>query len=120
MSTLALALPPLNTIAAVGGDVASVPTQEGAVAPPENGAAPDQRAFIGAIDELRLSKVARPAALLMADYLAQGADSKLVVYGVDEKQSGFGFGSLGFLLNAVPVDAWVIIAILCLMMVQSW
>ncbi len=120
VSTLALALPPLNAIAAIGGDVASVPTEEGAVAPPENGAAPGHRAFIGAIDELRLSKAARPAALLMADYLAQGADSKLVVYGVDEKQSGFGFGSLGFLLNAVPVDAWVIIAILCLMMIQSW
>ncbi|MBV6334322.1 DUF2341 domain-containing protein, partial [Pseudomonas aeruginosa] len=27
---------------------------------------------------------------------------------------------LGFLLNAVPLDAWVIIAILALMMVQSW
>ncbi|MBF3253555.1 DUF2341 domain-containing protein, partial [Pseudomonas aeruginosa] len=76
--------------------------------------------FQGAIDELRLSKIARPAALLLADATAQGAESRLVAYGVDEKQSGFGFGKLGFLLNAVPLDAWVIIAILALMMVQSW
>jgi biopolymer transport protein ExbB len=77
-------------------------------------------AIRGAMDELRLSKVARPAALLLADATAQGAESKLVAYGVDEEQSGFGFGSLGFLLNAVPVDAWVIIAVLVLMMFQSW
>jgi biopolymer transport protein ExbB len=54
---------------------------------------------VGAMDELRLSKVARPAALLLADATAQGAESKLVAYGVDEEQSGFGFGSLGFLLS---------------------
>jgi biopolymer transport protein ExbB len=70
------------------------------------------------MDELRLSKVARRAAA--GDATAQGAESKLVAYGVDEEQSGFGFGSLGFLLNAVPVDAWVIIAVLVLMMFQSW
>lgn len=83
-------------------------------------AAPTLQPFQGAIDELRLSKIARPAALLLADATAQGAESRLVAYGVDEKQSGFGFGKLGFLLNAVPLDAWVIIAILALMMVQSW
>ncbi|MDH1162101.1 MotA/TolQ/ExbB proton channel family protein, partial [Pseudomonas otitidis] len=58
--------------------------------------------------------------LILADATAQGAESRLVVYGVDEEQSGFGFGSLGFLLKAVPVDAWVIIAVLVLMMIQSW
>jgi biopolymer transport protein ExbB len=120
VGNLAVALPPLNSVAAIGGDVIEAAPAEVAGASPENGAAAGNRAFIGAIDELRLSKVARSPALLMSDYLAQGADSKLVVYGTDEKQSGFGFGSLGFLLNAVPVDAWVIIAILCLMMIQSW
>ena len=43
-----------------------------------------------------------------------------MAYGTDEEQSGFGFGGLGFLLKAVPIDAWVIIAILVVMMVQSW
>ena len=75
---------------------------------------------MGAIDEVRLSKIARPAALILADATAQGAESRLVAYGTDEEQSGFGFGGLGFLLKAVPIDAWVIIAILVVMMVQSW
>ncbi|KAB2528076.1 DUF2341 domain-containing protein [Pseudomonas sp. GXM4] len=103
-ATLAQAMPAFNSVMAIGADL-----QEGAFQP-----------FAGAIDELRLSKVARPAALLLADATSQGAESKLVAYGVDEEQSGFGFGSLGFLLNAVPVDAWVIIAVLVLMMFQSW
>ncbi|MEG2912834.1 MAG: DUF2341 domain-containing protein [Pseudomonas sp.] len=103
-ATLALAMPAFNSVMAVGADL-----QEGPFQP-----------FVGAIDELRLSKVARPVPLLLADATSQGAESKLVAYGVDEEQSGYGFGSLGFLLNAVPVDAWVIIAVLVLMMFQSW
>nr|WP_315435019.1 DUF2341 domain-containing protein [uncultured Pseudomonas sp.] len=103
-AALAQAMPAFNSVMAIGADL-----QEGAFQP-----------FSGAIDELRLSKVARPAALLLADATSQGAESKLVAYGVDEEQSGFGFGSLGFLLNAVPIDAWVIIAVLVLMMFQSW
>lgn len=103
-ASLAQAMPAFNSVMAIGADLAAGPYQP----------------FVGAIDELRLSKVARPAPLLLADATAQGAESKLVAYGVDEEQSGFGFGSLGFLLNAVPVDAWVIIAVLVLMMFQSW
>ncbi|MFJ2386236.1 DUF2341 domain-containing protein [Pseudomonas koreensis] len=103
-ATLAQAMPAFNSVMAIGADLSPSAFQP----------------FVGAIDELRLSKVARPAPLLLADATAQGAESKLVAYGVDEEQSGFGFGSLGFLLNAVPVDAWVIIAVLALMMFQSW
>jgi len=137
-SSLAASLPPLNTPAALGGDV---PAPAVAVAPAAaegaaaNGAANPAAAaadaapvaaphvyapFVGAIDEVRLSRVARPAALILADALSQGSESRLVAYGTDEEQSGFGFGGLGFLLKAVPIDAWVIIAILVLMMVQSW
>ncbi|POA50265.1 DUF2341 domain-containing protein [Pseudomonas sp. MPR-ANC1] len=103
-ATLALAMPAFNSVMAIGADLSASAFQP----------------FVGAIDELRLSKVARPAPLLLADATSQGAESKLVAYGVDEEQSGFGFGSLGFLLNAVPIDAWVIIAVLVLMMFQSW
>ncbi|NYH12154.1 DUF2341 domain-containing protein [Pseudomonas moraviensis] len=103
-AALAQAMPAFNSVMAIGADLHEDPFQP----------------FVGAIDELRLSKVARPAPLLLADATSQGAESKLVAYGVDEEQSGFGFGSLGFLLNAVPVDAWVIIAVLVLMMFQSW
>ncbi len=105
-ASLAVAMPAFNTQLAIGADL------------PE--AAGPHLPFAGAMDELRLSKVARPATVLLADASAQGAESKLVAYGVDEEQSGFGFGSLGFLLNAVPVDAWVIILVLVAMMFQSW
>ncbi|MFW0758591.1 DUF2341 domain-containing protein [Pseudomonas sp. H11T01] len=103
-ASLAVAMPAFNSVMAIGADLSA-----SAYLP-----------FSGAMDELRLSKVARPAALLLADATSQGAESKLVAYGVDEEQSGYGFGSLGFLLNAVPLDAWVIIAVLVLMMFQSW
>lgn len=103
-TTLAVAMPAFNSVMAIGADLSDSALQP----------------FVGAIDELRLSKVARPAPLILADATSQGAESKLVAYGVDEEQSGYGFGSLGFLLNAVPVDAWVIIAVLVLMMFQSW
>ncbi len=127
-ATLAASLPPLNTVAAVGGDVpgfvapaaAAAPADPAAAATEPAAAAPVFAPFVGAIDELRLSKIARPAALILADATAQGAESRLVVYGADEEQSGFGFGSLGFLLNAIPFDAWVILAVLAAMMVQSW
>ncbi|MHC8327164.1 DUF2341 domain-containing protein [Pseudomonas sp. LB1P83] len=103
-ASLAVAMPAFNSAMAIGADLSA-----SAYLP-----------FNGAMDELRLSKIARPAAQLQADANSQGAESKLVAYGVDEEQSGYGFGSLGFLLNAVPIDAWVIIAVLVLMMFQSW
>lgn len=134
-SSLAASLPPLNTPAALGGDVPA-PAPAVAAAPAAAAAANGEAAaqakaaaapaphvyapFVGAIDEVRLSRIARPAALILADAISQGAESRLVAYGSDEEQSGFGFGGLGFLLKAVPIDAWVIIAILVLMMVQSW
>lgn len=110
VASLVAAVPAFNSTLAIGADV---PPAEGQ---PASAYVP----FVGAMDELRLSRVARAVPVLQADALAQGAESRLVVYGVDEEQSGFGFGSLGFLLNAVPLDAWIIIAVLVLMMVQSW
>lgn len=145
-ASLNASLPPLNTVAALGADVpgavlatpvapaVEAATAEGATAgaaaapalaatesaAPAAVPATQYAPFVGAIDELRLSKIARPAALIYADALAQGAESRLVAYGVDEEQSGFGFGALGFLLKAVPMDAWIVIAVLVFMMFQSW
>ncbi|MQT42515.1 MULTISPECIES: DUF2341 domain-containing protein [unclassified Pseudomonas] len=109
-ASLAVAMPAFNSPMAIGADVPQAAEAEPSHYQPLN----------GAIDELRLSKVARPASLLLADATAQGSESKLVAYGVDEEQSGFGFGSLGFLFNAVPMDAWIIILVLVGMMIQSW
>jgi biopolymer transport protein ExbB len=106
VAQIAAALPALNSAAAVGGDVTNAPA--------------GFAGFNGEMDELRLSKVARPANLIALDVLSQGAESKLFSYGTDEKQSGFGFGYFGVIVKSVTVDAWVVIGILMLMAVTSW
>ncbi len=103
---VAAALPALTGAAAVGGDIAGAPA--------------GFTSFNGVVDELRLSKVARPATLIALDALSQGAESKLVSYGTDEKQSGFGFGYFGVIVKSVTVDAWVVIGILLVMAFTSW
>lgn len=116
--SVAAALPPLNTVATLGGDVPVVPrpfVEEGA-APVS--AASAYRPFVGGMDEVRLSKVSRPAGLLLAEAMAQGADSRLVVLGADEQQTGK--SHFAFILSAMPIDAWVVVVILGLMMVVSW
>ncbi len=105
VAQVAAALPALNSPAAIGGDVAGAPGAGG---------------FAGEIDELRLSKVARSATQIAVDAMSQGAESKLVAYGADEKQSGFGFGYFGVIVKSVTVDAWVVIVILLAMAAVSW
>jgi biopolymer transport protein ExbB len=102
------ALPALNAITAFGGE------------PPNAAAAAPTTSFIGEMDEVRLSKVARPAALILADALGQGPDTRLVTFGVDEKQAGFSFGYFGIIVKSVTIDAWVVISILGIMAVTSW
>ncbi len=97
-------LPALGTAPVVGADA------PGAAQPLAN--------FEGALDELRISRVARPAALLLADATAQGADSRLISYGADEQSAGQ--SHFAFILKAMPFDAWVVVAILGLMMLLSW
>ncbi|MGB9101441.1 MAG: DUF2341 domain-containing protein [Stenotrophomonas indicatrix] len=97
-------LPALTTAAVVGADA------PGAAQPLAN--------FDGALDELRISRVARPAALLLADATAQGADSRLISYGADEQSAGQ--SHFAFILKAMPFDAWAVVAILGLMMLLSW
>lgn len=132
-TTLVATLPALNSAAALGSDVA-IPAQPEAAAsvtgaetaPAVDGAevaavpAVVYSAFNGAIDEVRLSKIARPAAVLLADATAQGSESRLIEYGADEQQSGFDLGGLTFLLKSVPFDAWIVLVILGFMMVQTW
>ncbi|RUL75243.1 DUF2341 domain-containing protein [Dyella choica] len=108
-ANLAAALPALSGSAAVGGDVAGT----------ANAPVPFA-AFVGQMDELRLSRIARPAAMIAADVLTQGAQSKLIGYGEDEKKSGFGFGYFGIIVRSVTVDAWVVIAVLLIMAIISW
>ncbi|WP_186264109.1 DUF2341 domain-containing protein [Burkholderia gladioli] len=106
VAQVAGALPALNTPAVVGADAPGAPA--------------GFAAYTGALDELRLSRVARSPQLIAVDALSQGSESKLVAYGADEKQSGFGFGYFGVIVHSVTVDAWVVIVILLAMAVLSW
>lgn len=103
-ASLEASMPALNTAAAIGGDTAA---QAGSFTP-----------FIGAIDEVRLSKVARSDTLLLADAVSQGAESRLAVFGSDEQQAGK--SHFGYILAAMPLDAWLVVIVLGVMMVLSW
>jgi biopolymer transport protein ExbB len=114
--SLAAKLPAMNTAAALGADVpATVP---GAPLAQGAAAAAAFAPFTGAIDEVRLSKVARADALLLADAVSQGAESRLTAFGADEQQAGK--SHFGFILAAMPLDAWIVVALLGLMMALSW
>src|SRR3546814_18378857 len=76
--------------------------------------AADERSFVGELDEVRISRIARPAALIYADALGQGPGDKLVVFGADEKQGGHG-GELGTIVANPPLDAWIAIGFLTVM-----
>ena len=76
--------------------------------------------FVGELDELQISKAARPAgAILLAEH-AQGTQANLLAFENPEQTSSFGSGYLGIILKSVTVDAWVIIGILMVMMLISW
>jgi biopolymer transport protein ExbB len=113
-------LPALNTPAAIGGDVAAAAAPAAASGASDAAATPAAGGFVGEMDELRLSKVARTPVLIALDALNQGSESKLVAFGADEKQSGFGFGYFGVIVKSVTVDAWAVIVILLVMAVVSW
>jgi biopolymer transport protein ExbB len=80
----------------------------------------DLTPFVGSLDEVRISKVARSATSIQVDSSIQGAESKLVAYGADQKQAGVGFGTLGLIVTHVDLPAWVIIGILGLLALGSW
>lgn len=105
-ATLAAAMPALGTAATLGGDAA--------------GQGEGLANFLGLMDEVRLSRVARSPAAIGVDGLSQGAESRLVQYGEDEKKSGAGFGYFGIIVKSVTMDAWVVIAILLVMAAISW
>lgn len=114
---LAAALPAMAGEALIGGDaVATVDAASSPAGTTERVAALNP--FAGAIDEVRVSKVARPAALLLADATAQGADSRLTAFGEDEQSAGV--SHFGFILKAMPIDAWVVVIVLAIMLLLSW
>lgn len=108
-STLNAALPKLAGDIQIGG--------EG-----ENGAA----GFSGELDELEISKIARPSGFIKFAAISQGGEkaSKLLTLGQDEQQtsllSWFKGGYFGIIVSSLTFDGWAVILILMCMMVLSW
>ncbi|HDS1040519.1 TPA: DUF2341 domain-containing protein, partial [Stenotrophomonas maltophilia] len=74
------ALPAFNGDALVGGDAVADATAAVTV--------PAAQPFQGAIDELRVSKIARSPVQLLADASSQGGDARLLSFGEDEQSAG--------------------------------
>ncbi len=96
--------PALNTPASFGGD-SSTPVGNG---------------FVGQIDELEISRVARDPAYLALLASNQGTAGKLVEFGADQQLSSWSSGYFAIILRSVTLDGWVVIGILAVMAALSW
>jgi len=110
-ATSAAALPALTGAGTLGGDTAR---PAGAAAPAAAGG------FVGDLDELEISKVARSAGFIAASVSAQGMDAKLLAYGEDEENASWNGGYFGIILKQVTIDGWVVIGLLMVMAAISW
>lgn len=100
-------LPALNTPALLGGDAAA-----------------GEVSLKGELDELQISRVARPIGFVKFAAIAQAGEkaAKLVVFGEEEKGGGdiFGDGYFGIILKNLTVDGWIVIVILAVMALITW
>ena len=138
--TLAAPLPALSTIAYLGGDattgtLAAVSATPPAAAPatpakpaaataaPTAPSAAAPTGFIGSIDELDISNIARPLGYIQFAAYGQGNNplaGKLLAYGTEEKPASWFSGPFAVILGSVTPDGWVIIGILTMMALVSW
>ena len=106
----AVSLPALSGDLVLGGDG------------PQAGARPG---FIGDMDELQISKVARPDGFIQFAAASQGGtdkSAKLVAVGADEQTSTWlsGNSTFGILIHSLTPDGWAVICILVIMAIVSW
>jgi len=146
--SLAAAVPALNTVALIGGDLAAPsapPVQPSAAAQPDASApaapaadggaasAPDAAAapaaaapaamagFAGDVDELQIAKIARSAGFIKFAAIDQGPDpTKLIAFSVDEETASWLSGYFAVILKSVTLDGWVVIGLLMIMAALSW
>jgi biopolymer transport protein ExbB len=79
------------------------------------------RPFGGEIDEVRLSKVARPAAMILAMANAEGPSGKLVAVSESAEKQGSGGGVLGFILGKIhALDIFIIGLCMVLLAAALW
>jgi biopolymer transport protein ExbB len=110
--TLAASLPALNGPLQLGGD--------GSTEPPVG---PN---FVGEIDELQISKTARPAGFIKLAAFGQSGDksASLLIFNQDEQATNWlswlKSGTFGIIIGSLTFDGWVVIGILMVMAVLSW
>ena len=111
-STLDAAIPALNTPMFIGGNADPLAAETGAV---------------GEMDELKISKVARPAGFIKMAALSEGGGdkaSRLLTFATEEAPtnwlSGLSNGYIGIIVRSLTVDGWVVIGLLFIMAVISW
>jgi biopolymer transport protein ExbB len=109
-ATIANPLPALNSPMVIGGDASA-----------------DDVGFNGEMDELEISKVARPAGFIKLAAIGQGGDdraAKLLVLGADEQQTNWlswlSTGYFGIIFKSLSADGWVVIGLLGVMACLSW
>ncbi len=109
---LAAALPALNGAATLGVGISAD--------------APGVVGFAGEVDELNISKVARPAGFIKIAALGQGGEkaAKLLTFGNEEAPSNWlswlKSGTFGVIIANLTFDGWLVIIILAVMAVLSW
>lgn len=149
--TLAMQIAAMNTPAVIGAEVArpapvaapapvteAAPVDPAAPAPapteaaPADGTAPVEAApveapppayvnFVGEVDEVIISKIARPAGFIKAAAIGQGADNaRFLTFSVDEENASWMTGHFAVIVKSVTLDAWIVIGILAVMAVVSW
>ena len=115
-ASLSAPIPALNSTAMLGGVAAIGSTDPAAVTD----------GFNGELDELEISKVARPAGFIKLAAIGQSGDkaAKLLLFDQDEQPSSlmswFKGGYFGIIISSLTFDGWAVIIILMLMMVLSW
>ncbi len=85
---------------------------------PETASAPATGGFVGAMDEVQISRVARSPAWVRLAALGQGPDSKLVTLETTDQAGAGGseyLAILSMLAGSVTIDGWVVIGLIALL-----
>jgi biopolymer transport protein ExbB len=113
-SSVIASLPALDTPMAIGGDGWGGLMIAGGTG------------FLGEMDEMEISNVARPAGFLKLAATEQGGDtaSKILAFGEGERQTSWldflKKGYVGVIIGSLTADGWVVIGMLAVMSVVSW
>jgi biopolymer transport protein ExbB len=83
------------------------------------GSASGANPFVGELDELQISNIARPTEWIQAAARSQGTEAPLVVYGSDAQKEGGDVSYFKVTMQNVTVDGWVVIVVLAVMFVIS-